>query len=181
MALEEDKLKMDQDLERRLDHLYGMLMQPSFHLAKTFDEIRSYVDYDAERIQINEDDSAVYSNIQDARLEFIRILNAIEERLRSRLSNKPPGTNEAYESLEKRVNEFMETPCVPERLNDLEDEYVQLALELIEQTNAQEKEIFDNQTVLYRSSGDQSKLGNLVHVGDVCLTREEISVMRAMT
>ena len=64
----------------------------------------------------------------------------------------------------------METLCVPECVNGLGDEYAQLAMELIEQTNAKEREIFDNQTLLYRSSNDHSNFGNLVHIVYACLT-----------
>ena len=124
MALDGDKQVMNQDLRRRLDFLHGIPMQPSLHFARTFDELRSSVDYDAERILI-QDDSAEATRTADARLEFICILNAIEERLRARLSIKPPGINKAYEALERRVNDFMEKPCTTESLNDLEDEYAQ--------------------------------------------------------
>ena len=115
----DEKKRRDDDLRKRLDHLYSMQVQPSLYLARRFDELRNEVDLNAEKAMAfikpstSEDDGdedykpMSRYQINDARLEFIRILGAVEQKIRNQLSTKSALASEAYSHMEKRVFEFM--------------------------------------------------------------------------
>lgn len=92
------------------------------------------------------------------------------------MANETNKIDTAFEALEKRVKEFQETPFSHEDdINDFEDSYIQLVLEITEMADSEESKIFDNQTIFYLSSADKSELGMLFHLTNVTLTNEHPS------
>ena len=178
------KTKMDDVLKQKLDHVFSIKMQPALYLSKRFDSIVSSIDLDAEQIMRKlGQHSEEASKVNNARCEFIRILKATEKNLQTRvLANEPltrqPG--EAFEALEKRVKEFRETSISQgdDGINDLEDTYGQLVVEIAEMDNAEDADIFGNQTMFYWSSDGQRELGSLFHLSTVTLTLGQLDCMR---
>lgn len=183
------KPKMAEDLRRRLDRLYAMKMQPGLHLSQKFDEIINLIDLDAERIlqdlsdhsESNPEKPQSAREVNEARCEFVRILKALEQNLQSRLlANEPKKVDKAFAALEERVKDLESTPfSVEDDINEFEDTYVQLVLEVTEMAIAKEKEILANQTVFYmKSMASESALGILFHLTGVYLTKEQIESAR---
>ena len=110
----------------------------------------------------------------------MRILQILEEQLREQA--EPIGPDETYISLEKRVEEFLKSEREESDtdINKLEDAYIRLELDIMNQTNQLKKRIFGNQTIFYKSSRakDKAKLGCLVHLTDNYLSDEEINCVR---
>ena len=181
------KAKMNEDLERELDHLYSMKLQPELHLAKKFDSIISTIDFDAERIILDLGEASIGSRVfkmaekvNQARCEYVRILRDLEKHLAPRSATKTLG--EAFQSLDRRVNEFREKEASQfDDIFALEDWFVQLVLEINEMTKAEESTLMTNETIFYNSSTDKSKLGNLFHfkgLTEGTLTEEQIDFLR---
>ena len=176
---------MDDDLRRKMDHLHLIKKLPALFLAQRFDSIINSIDYDAERImsEIGNDSKqeSVTQEVNEARCEFVRILKLLEKDLQARLLTNG-GTRELGEdfaSLSDRVEAFRKISAGQEGdINDLEDSYADLILEIREMVNAEERNIFGNQSVFYVSSADQSKLGSLFHFEDVNFTNEQIELMK---
>lgn len=166
---------MAQDLRRRLDSLFVMNMQPALHLSKKFDHIVNRIDYEAELMLMDSPKrfgikSPSNKEINEARCEFIRILRLLENKLNARLlANETKEPGEDFDVLEKRVKEFQDSE--EGDINDLEDSYVKLVLDITQMANAVESNIFGCQTILYVSCG--SILGSLFHLTDVYLTNEQ--------
>ena len=171
------KKRLDDDLRKKLDHLQSIQVQTSLYLARRFDEIRSQIDFDAEKafqgIKHDGKDSESKHKIKDARLEFIRILNAEESKLRSKLSGQALSPSEAYLNLEKKVVEFLKRSGEEEDINDLEDSYVELVMQILDLIHLEERKLFDNQTFFYMSSIQENQVGALFHLIDECLTDAE--------
>ena len=118
--------------------------------------------------------------VNEARCEFLRTLKMLEKSLHAQLlANESKELDQAYVDLERRVVGFRNTVVSQEDdLNEAEDTYVQLALEIREMTNREESKLIDGQTIFYVSSGHKNQLGNLVHLTGVYLTQEEIDCLR---
>ena len=175
-------LKLRDDLKAKLDHLSWMHNEPALFVSDLFDDLRSYVDFDAEKllgkIQQATNDSENIPNESDVtatRLEFIRILVELEKRIN--ICPKPQTTSsEAYAYLEQRINAFKDLTC---SLDDLEDSYVQLALELVDETERVEKRLIGEETIIYWPSKDKDRrLGSLVYFGDLFLTYRDFDIMK---
>ena len=173
-------LKLHEDLRKRLDRLCWMHNEPALHMSEYFAELRRQVDFDAEQL-ISEIQSVKYdswevpkdSDVNETRLEFIRILNELEKRT----GHQPkPETvsSKAYLSLEQRVDAFKDSSS---SLDDLEETYVQLAQEIIDETNQLEKRILGEQTIIYWLHEDEIELGSLVYLSDVFLNRQKIECL----
>lgn len=184
MEAETTIIKMNDDLKRKLDNLFGMKMQPSLHLSKRFDEIISKIDYDAERIMLDLENKSKASatecqeteKVNDARFEFVRILRVLERNLRTQLlTNQPKKLDHAFLTIEQRAKELRELTVGQEvGIYDLEDAYLQLILDITEMENAEESKLFAKQTICYMSSTQQTELGSLYHLTDVFLTDEQL-------
>ena len=184
------KSRMDQDLTQKLDSLFAMKMQPALHLSKKFDDIVNRIDYDAERILLNQSADSGSSNtsetlastskVNEVRCEFVRILKLLEQNLQTQLlANETKELGEDFEVLQKLVEEFQNTAFSPEDdINDFEDSYVHLVIKITGLTNAEECNIFGNQTIVYLSYNHPSELGSLIHLTDVFLTNEQIDFLR---
>ena len=176
---------MDQDLKRKMDHLHLIKKLPALFLAQSFDSIINSIDFDAERImaEYGGKDSNQESETQmvnEARCEFVRILKLLEKDLHARLSaNGTRDLGEDFASLNDRVEAFRKKSAGHEGdINDLEDSYSDLILQIREMANAEEKSIFANQNIFYVSSKDPSKLGSLFQLEDVNLTNEQIEFVK---
>ena len=139
---------------------------------------------DAERImaEIGNDSNqeSETQEVNEARCEFVRILKLLEKDLQARLlTNGTRELGEDFASLSDRVEAFRKISAGHEGdINDLEDSYADLILEIREMVNAEERSIFGNQSIFYVSSRDQSKLGSLFHFKDVNLTNEQIEFVK---
>ena len=181
------KVKMDQDLRKRLDRLFLMKTQPRLHLSNQFDEIISKVDYDAERLMLElESDPTPYmegeqsaEEVNRARCEFVRIFEVLRNNLYTRLlATQTVPLDETFKAVDKRVNEFLQMNLSQGRdINDLEDGYVQLVLEIREMSNEEESKIFNNQSIFYLSSDVKRRFGGLFHLTGVCLNTEQIGCL----
>ena len=94
------------------------------------------------------------------------------------LLDKSTSPNGAYFQLEQRVKDFSEALDRQESINDFEDVYTQLLLDIANQIYLREKEIFDNQSIFYKSSSDPTKFGTLIHLTDECLSQSQINFLR---
>ena len=181
------KAKMDQDLRKKLDRLFLMKTQPSLHLSNQFDEIISKVDYDAERLMVElESDPTPYmegeqsaEEVNGARCEFVRIFEVLRKNLHTRLwATQTVPLDETFKAVDKRVNEFLQMNLSQGHdINDLEDCYVQLVLEMREMSNEEESKIFNNQSIFYLSSDTERRFGGLFHLTGVCLNIEQIGCL----
>ena len=181
------KAKMDDDLKRKLDNLFRIKMQPSLALSERFDDIISQVDYDAEKIlydlQTEQPPSA--SGLQESekvngsRVELVRILKVLERSIRSQLlPNQSKELDRAVEAIEKRTHVFLKTTVSPEAdINDLDDSYEQLIVEITEMANAEESKLFGNQSIFYLRSANKREFGSLYHLTDVFLTKDQIGCL----
>ena len=177
---------MDDDLRRKMDHLYLIKKLPALFLAQRFDSIINSIDLDAERIMSEFDgkdpnQESKTQEVNEARCEFVRILKLLEKDLQTRLStNGTKELGEDFASLSDRVEAFRKISEAGHEgdINDLEDSYADLILEIKEMVNAEERSIFDNQNIFYVSSRDPSKLGSLFHLEDVNLTNEQIEFVK---
>ena len=177
-----DKKRLNDDLRKKLEHLQSIQVQPSLYLARRFDEIRSQIDFDAEKafqgIKHDGKESESKDKIKDARLEFIRILNAEESKLRRKLSGQALSPSEAYLNLEKKVVEFLKRSGEEEDINDLEDSYVELVMQILDLIHLKERKLFDSKTFFYMSSYRENQLGALIHFTDECLSDSELAFIK---
>ena len=177
---------MDDDLKQKMDHLYLIKKLPALFLAQRFDSIINSIDLDTERIMAesggkDSNQESESREVNEARCEFVRILKLLEKDLQARLSTN--GTRELGEDfacLSDRVEAFRKISEAGHEgdINDLEDSYADLILEIREMVNAEERSIFGNQNIFYSSSRDQSKLGSMFHLEDVNLTNEQIEFVK---
>ena len=182
----DQKAKMDDDLRRKLDRLCSMKLQPALHLSQRFDSIISSIDFDAESIldalgndakKPGKQRQTLSKTNEDSRFEFIRILKLLETSLHARLLPNEVGKD--FTELEDRVKEFGKMSVGRDGgINQLEDAYIQLVLEITEMMKAEEIKIFGNQTIFYLSSDQRNRLGDLYHFTGVFLTDEQIECAR---
>ena len=182
------KQQMEEDLGRMMDRLCLMKLQPALYLSQKFDSIINAIDLDAERIlmELVENSTMIgsepeaASKMNEARCEFVRILKLLEQSLQTRLAIG--GKRELvgrFRDLQERVQKFQSTPFSSgDDINELEDSYTQLVLELTEMTNTEQSNIMGNQTVFYLSSNEPRILGSLFHLTGVYLTTEEIDCLK---
>ena len=77
------------------------------------------------------------------------------------------------------MKDFLTTPIGDEDdISDVEERYLELALEAVALMNEQEKKIFGNQSFFYRCSEEEGKLGTLVQITDCYLTKEKVDCLR---
>ena len=170
--------KLQEDLRAKLDRLCWMHDEPAWHVGEHFVELRRQVDLDAERL-LGEIQPATCEpekarrdfDVNRTRLEFIRILEEIEKRCAPQ-SKPQVDSSKAYASLEQRVEAFKDSS---NSLEDLEESYIQLAREIIAETDRVEKSILGEQTIIYWPLQNKSELGSLVYFGDIFLSQREIS------
>ena len=189
LARMEDDLKsrMVRDLKNKFESLCLMKMQPQLHLSERMNEITNRIDYDAElliaELEANTEpteNAPTSLQINEARCELVRILKIVAENLHLRLlENASNELESAFVSLQERVDEFESTPFTPEdEINDLEDSYVKLVLDITEMANSVENRIFGGQSIFYLSSTEENKLGRLFHLTDIFLTADQKEYLR---
>ena len=177
----DEKLKLANDLKKKLDHLFFVNEQPALHLSYRFDDIRNKIDIDAEQILqvMAETESqavrALETRTNEVRANFIKILKEMESRLQANLA--PTTSAEEYKALEKKVEEFTSSESFDD-IYELEDRYLELALAILEQTNKLEKQIFAGETIVYLSSKSSRNIGPLVRLAGHYLVTEELSVLQ---
>ena len=173
-------VKMQQDLEKKLKHLSLIHDQPALHVANEFYELRNTIDVDAEELfarfrqEMPDDAHNEVFKANKTRVEFIRILRELEQRCLTQL----PETNtvssaEAYGNFRAKIESLKD--CPTDRLKEV---YLKLALKLIEKTYELEKRLLGEQTLVYVFSGDKTRLGQLIHIGEFRLRCHEIDCLR---
>ena len=169
--------QLQEDLLKKLNHLNRMRYDPSLHVAEHFAELRRQVDLDAEKLLSEIESVKHYAGnapkefkVNETRLELIRILDELEKRT-GLLSKPQVASSEFYASLEKKINAFKDST---RSLDELEDSYVQLVHEIINETNELEKSIFGEQTIVYLPSKDPNRLDSLVYFGDIFLNPRQV-------
>lgn len=176
------KSRLDQDLMEKLNMLDLILQQPALHVLKRFEDEISSIDANAERELTNDEcPDELKQKANEVRLEFARILGAVETRLQEKLTTVELADSlRDFKSLKERVQGFLDTPLgEQDDIDDVEDRYLDLALEAVAQRNELQKRIFDNQTIFYlKAPFGENRLGTLVHLRDCCLTRAEIKFLR---
>lgn len=177
----DEKLKLTNDLKKKLDHLFFVNERPALHLSYKFDDIRNKIDIDAEQIlqlmakSKQPTAKSIETRTNEARTSFIKILKDMESRLQANLP--PKSSAEEYLALEKRVEEFTSSGSFDD-IYELEDRYLELALAILEQTNKLEKQIFAGETIVYLSSKSSRNIGPLVRLAGHYLVTEELSVLQ---
>ena len=189
------KMEIDKDLKLKMDLLHSMKTLPLHHLSQRFEDTIRSIDHDAEKLILkqrkylaflkdtddSEASSEVIKKVDEARCEFVRILKAVESQLLTRLlSTEPSELGDDFVTLENRVDQFREMSLSQETdINQIEDCYGQLSLEIREMVNAEESKIFDNQTIFYLSEfAAPLSLGRLFHLRCVTLSNEQIQFLR---
>ena len=174
-----------------LDRLLEARMTPALCISQKLGDVVNRIDSDAERL-LEKDAGNVESTeqVNAARCEFIRIVRVFEKRLLKRLETNETKKledssetlyHESFEALKERVEKFQSTSVDKENdINDLEDLYGQLVLELEEMTNNEESSVFDNQSMFYVSSTNtvRESFGNLLHIKGVTLSEGQIDFLR---
>ena len=165
--------KLQDDLRKRLNCLCWMQNEPALHVVEHFAELRNRVDYDAEKqiemVRRKGDENAI-AQVNGKRMEFIRILQELEKSIciHPKIGLE---SSEITASLEKRVEAFKDSSS---SLDDLEDSYVKLAREIINETDRVEKRILGDQTIIYCPHQNPSELGSLIYFDDVFLRKRDI-------
>ena len=170
---EEYASKLQEDLRKKLDSLCWMHNEPVLHVAEHFAELRNLVDCDAvEQIEMLQDKGTeeAIATVNDKWEKFICIINELEKRTGHHPKPQTPASN-VYASLKQRVEAFEDSSS---SLDVLEDSYLQLAQEIIDETERVEKSIFGEQTIIYWPPKVQHQLGSLVYFGDIFFSRRDI-------
>ena len=112
------------------------------------------------------------------RAQFLQILKNIEQELLSHLKSpiESKSSVEVYASLKQRIEQLAARKDVD--INQYEDEYDRLALEIYDETNLLEKKLLSNQAVAYIGTTKEEELGCLIYVSDCHLNMHEINCIK---
>ena len=173
---------MDQNLVKKLEWMRLMTFRPACFIADCFYETRNAIDYDVESLlehmaitDYDDDDAdelAIRAN--RSRDEFIRILGALEELLLGELVSKSAPI-EVFERLVRKVAEFQLTAAGGVEICELEEAYVQLALEIEDEAKRRAESLLGGQTVVYVPRNDGREVGWLVYLTEHFLDRHELA------
>ena len=148
---EEYVSKLQEDLRKKLDRLSWMHNEPALFVAEHFAELRNQVDLDAEELlseiqSVKRDTGKApkVSDMNETRLEFIRILEELEKRTGHQTKPESPAS-EVYASFEQRIDAFKD---FKKSLDDLDESYIQLAREIITETDRLEQRLLGEQTII---------------------------------
>ena len=145
-------------------------------MTKPNAKLRNKINYDTEQLLGNTlagHFEQALTKWNDKRDQFERILERFQDLLLRRIPKASAGTGEA--SLRKRLEQFIESAS---ELDKLEDVYLRLALDIIDETNRLEERLFNGQQIVYVESADSDWLGSLVVFGQDFLNRQEIACLR---
>ena len=179
MSMNVEELR--KDLRNKLDDIFGWIHNPGYYVSTNFQYQRLTIDKDAETLlkewQATQDDAQA-RHVKETRREFFRILEEFEDATLKRLAilGELPGSRmKTFESLEKRYENFAAALNRGDvDMCDIEDTYVQLALDLIAETDQLRRHFLGKQSILYRHFKERGKqLGLLIFFPDDYLGFDE--------
>ena len=115
-----------------------------------------------------------------ARKKFVELLHDTEASLYRMLSSTSSSSlDKSFSELEKRYEQFSASADFT-NLVEMEEAYIQLALDIIKATNELEMCLLSNQTFIYLSRDDANitTIGNLIHFWWEFLNRDELACFR---
>ena len=195
--------ELKEDLLKKFDRLCLIQAQPALFVTERFDEIRYEIDFDAERIiessrenqesdqkssdsdssdDDNDDSIAQKEDLQDfingLREGYIHVLKTREESILEYLSNSYATEQRGFSALKQKVDDFISRSSAGSKLDELEDEYIRLALDIVNETRLLERAAFHSQTIFYLKSTMPNTFGKLVHLADEYFNSEEIEMLK---
>ena len=171
--MESDFLKLKQDLTKKVEKLRSMSILPFVHINDHFQSIRADIDSTTETLlsQLEEsgDKEKMVSKLNSLRDEMITELSKQESELLS-LADEPGSEAARTKTIENcdLIENQIEAIFTEERddtisMNDLEDEYERLALQVIDQTKRLECVLMSNRSFIFvKSERGMVKPGVLV-------------------
>ena len=182
---DEEIVKLSDDLRKKLNRLGSMIDRPLMHVIEYFSDLRFRIDLDAETLikdfDEKEEDEEEVKHVNETRDEFLRILKVLEESLLKKLSSTdlPDECREKFGALKKRTEHFEKTLIREGDIGEIEEAYVKLALDLINEKNEVERRLLGEQSIFYYSSKDHAtQLGLLIYFPDDYLSQEDLSSLR---
>ena len=181
--MDDERVRLGQDLVEKLDALFAVYEQPIVRVDGYFSDLRNQIDFEAEglleRFETGVGDveqvESFHETVNSDRERYIAILKEIEAKIVKQLPAETRQASEAYASLIQRVEEFK--TAAEADISALEDNYVRLALEIMDETNELERRTLGNQTVIFSCSKYEMKLGPLIHLTHDFLNQDEIDAL----
>ena len=169
--------KLGYDLRDKLDTLRRIHEQPALYLGDYFFDLRNEIETKTEEQQAA--GKGAYNESETRRM-FIDILNEIEAGLMAfQPSVKDADSIEACAALERRFADF-EASSVSVDIAELEDIYIDLAVEIVSETNRLERSLFREQTVIYKRPPKEAKqnVGRIYYFGEDYFSPEEVACIK---
>ena len=189
--MNEEKSMFNDDVVKKLENLALMYEQPNVFLDEYFASIRRTIDINLENFfqlvrNKHEENllsgkcdssememyNAVLENAEQFRLGFMGVLEELEQ------IEIPVGAHDASQilcDLTKRVNAFIASRDFGSS-DDIEEAYVQLALDIIDATNEQERRLLAKRCAVFLPK--EKEIGCLVRIDEDGLTRDELSCLK---
>ena len=192
----EEISRLKADLKKRLDFLISMNEASHAYLNEHFKSIRNEIDLDVETIishlsESNKDEAKLeieekIASINTTREKCIQLIDESERKLLDKLETMDSkATSARCAELSDRIETLF--PADPDdshrtKMNDFEDRYEELALEILAETNKLEKCLLDSQSFIYIDSvlldSREGEMGCLIHLVEDYLSREEIICLK---
>ena len=177
--MSEEKVRLNSDITAKINYLLFMIQKPALHIANFFYEIRNTIDYDAERLIYYYRETNQYTHfveISERRTAFIRILESLEKLIIANLDKTLNSFKDiGFYSLRKKAANFL---AQSGEINDIEEVYVQLALDIYKATAKIEKRLIGEQTIVFIESKKMHTFGSLIHIQDAYLPENEIICLK---
>ena len=178
--MDEYKTKLDEDLVEKLYKLELTCEQPDFFVAEYFAAIRNEIDLNTEQLihKRGGGSSEALEKFNSIRTEFIQFLDNLEENLLQKLRQSPgKPTSGSFCELKQRVEEFTASK-EKMSLSQMEENYLQLAIDILKASNELETCVLDNQTIVYVSRIAKDSSGNLIYLRGDSLTPDELNFLK---
>ena len=181
------------DLSDKFSHLCSICRQPGLFISEHFDELRNNIDCDAEiALNILDHDQDQCAALNETRSKWIEFLNHFEQAAISQLPRQPqrdPAVE--FASIKERIEQFQPKPdhsgirnlhmassrYFPQLKGD-EAEYAQIVMAIIDETAKIERELLADQTIFYKSSSLENKLGTLFYLPTAYVGAHEINQLK---
>ena len=144
--------KLREDLERKLESLRWANDNPLFFVLEHFFELRNNIDIEAETLINDIRDAERIDKINETRFEFLRILKENEDATLKQFKisklSESSSSSESLEALEKRFKFFKDSLTREDDVDEIEDAYVELALDLMKERDNVEKRLLGEQKMI---------------------------------
>ena len=187
MTMDEPMTALADDLDQKFKELCSIHDVPKLYVSEYFSELRNRIDIDTEQklmelsdidsTEADPESSEEAASLTELRNTFICILKNMEDDLLKQLPVDRHSTSEqVYEALSQRIDEFRESMDNNRNIKELEDTYISLANELFDQSSQLEAQNFRDQTIVYLNS--ERKPGQLFYVEFGHLNKAEVEALR---